>query len=121
MIGCTERTLRRRPLLGADDPLALTQICAFAPISLGMYFHYFAPVLPAFFFRTSAHVTDALLLVRIRFSQPPDVSGDLTDKLAIDARHGDVCLFLDGDVDTCRYVEHDRVRVSERKDHLLAP
>src|SRR4051794_3360726 len=65
-------------------------------------------------------VADALLLVGIRFAQPADVRGDLADQLAVDARHGQVRLLVDRDVDPVRDVEDDRVRVAEREDHLLA-
>src|SRR2546430_6558314 len=67
-----------------------------------------------------AGVADALLLVRIRLAQPPDVRRHLSHELAVDARHRDVRLLVDRDVDASRDVEHHRVRVAEREDHLLA-
>src|SRR5204862_1446020 len=66
-----------------------------------------------------AGVADALLLVRIRFAQPADVGRDLADQLAIDAGHRDMRLLFDRDVNPRRDVEHHRVRVAEREDHLL--
>src|SRR5262249_52392585 len=67
-----------------------------------------------------AGVADALLLVRIRLAQPPDVGRDLSDQLPVDAGHGDVGLFVDRDVYPRRDVEDDGVRVAKREDDLLA-
>src|SRR5215472_5980208 len=66
-----------------------------------------------------ARIANAFLLVRVRLAQSPDVRGDLTDELPVDARHGDVRLLVDGHVNALRDVEHDRVRVPEGEDHLL--
>ena len=49
-----------------------------------------------------------------------DVRRHLADELLVDARHGDVRLLLDRDVDPRRDVEHDRVRVAEREHDLPA-
>src|SRR5882672_3782492 len=57
------------------------------------------PRLPGLLLQDLARVANALLLVRIRLAQPPDIRGDLADELPIDARHGDVRLLLDRDVD----------------------
>ena len=53
-------------------------------------------------------------------AQTPDIGSHLAHELAIDAGHGDMRLLLDRDIDAVRNVEHDRVRVTEREDHLLA-
>src|SRR5262249_47002994 len=65
-------------------------------------------------------IANALLLVGVRFAEPPDVRRHLPDELTIDAGHRDVRLLVDRDVDPLRDVEHDRVRVAEREHHLLA-
>src|SRR5580765_9046675 len=65
-------------------------------------------------------VPHALLLVRIGLAPAPDVGRDLADQLAVDAGHGDVRLLVDRHVDPGGDVEHDRVRVAEREDDLLA-
>src|SRR5262245_47440644 len=46
-----------------------------------------------------AGVADALLLVGVRLAQAADVGRDLADELAVDARHRDVRLLVDRDVD----------------------
>src|SRR5207249_3163507 len=71
-------------------------------------------------FQDLAGIAHALLLVGIWLPQAPDVGGDLTDELPIDAGHRDVRLLLDGDVDPLGNVEHHRMRVTQRKDDLLA-
>ena len=76
--------------------------------------------MPAFFFKHFAGVAHALLLVRIGLAQAADVGRNLSHQLAVDARDGDVRLLLDDDVDARGHVEHDRVRVPEREDDLLA-
>src|SRR5262245_34149304 len=66
-----------------------------------------------------ARVADALLLVRVGFPQAADVGGHLSNQLPVDAGHRDVRLLVDRDIDPVRDVEHDRMRVAERKLHLL--
>src|SRR5687768_4513041 len=65
-------------------------------------------------------IPHALLLIRIGLSKPSQVGCDLTNELTIDARHRDVRLFIDRDVDARRHVKQDRMRVAERQDDLLA-
>src|ERR1700737_4073464 len=77
--------------------------------------------LPDFLLQHFAGVAHALLLVRIGLAKTPDVGGHLSNQLTVDAGHGDMGLLIDGDGDAGRHVEHDRVRVAEREDHLLAP
>src|SRR5712692_8859565 len=67
-----------------------------------------------------AGVTNALLLVRIGLAESANVGRHLSDQLTIDACHGEVRLFVDRDVDPGGDVEHDRVRVPKREDHLLS-
>src|SRR5262249_40842459 len=64
-----------------------------------------------------ARVPHALLLVRVGLAHPPDVCGHLPHELSIDARHGDVRLLLDRDIDPGRDVENHRVRIAEREMH----
>src|SRR5262252_8239427 len=67
-----------------------------------------------------ARVADTLLLIRVRLAQAADVGGDLADELPVDAGHRDVRLLFDSDLDSAGNVEHDRVRVAEGENHLLA-
>src|SRR5713101_3248985 len=61
-----------------------------------------------------AHVADALLLVRVRLAQAPDLRRHLAHLLAVDAgdRHA-VGLRVHRDLDPGRDREHDRMRVAE--------
>src|SRR5512145_1158931 len=67
-----------------------------------------------------ARVPDPLLLIGIGLAEAPDVRRDLSDLLPVDPGYGDVRLLVDRDVDALRDIEHDRVRIAQRKDDLLA-
>src|SRR5882672_6282289 len=80
----------------------------------------FCARLPRLLLQDLAGIPDALLLVGIGLSQPSDVRRHLPNGLPVDAGHGDVRLLIDRDVDPRGDVEDDRVRISQRKNHLLA-
>src|SRR6185436_4450750 len=65
-------------------------------------------------------VANALLLIRVGLAQAAEVGGDLADQLPIDARHRDVRLLVDGDIDPLGDVEDHRMRIAEREVNLLA-
>src|SRR5688572_9449099 len=66
--------------------------------------------LPDLLLQDLAHVAHALLLVGVGLAQPADVRRNLADHLAVRARHRDVGLLVDRDVDSVGNVEHDRMR-----------
>src|SRR4051812_22516641 len=80
----------------------------------------FGSGLSGFLLQDLTRIPDTLLLVRIRLAQTTDVGGHLSDKLAVYAGYRNVRLLVDRDVDARRNIEHHRVRVAEREDHLLA-
>src|SRR6187549_1780329 len=55
--------------------------------------------LPDLLLQHFAHVAHTLLLVRIGLAHAADVRGNLADHLPVDARHRDVRLLVDDDVD----------------------
>src|SRR5262249_4164126 len=80
----------------------------------------FRPRLSRLLLQHFARIADAFLLVRIRLAEAADVGGHLADQLPIHPGHRDVRLLVDRDVESLRDVEHDRMRVAEREDDLLA-
>src|SRR5438067_3472937 len=72
--------------------------------------------LPRLLLQDFARIADTLLFVRVRLAQTADVGRDLTDELSIDAGDREMRLLVDDDIDAHGNVEHDGVRVAERKN-----
>src|SRR5262249_19124855 len=64
-------------------------------------------------------VADALVLVRIRFSQRPDIRGDLSDLLPIHSADDQPGLLIDGYADARWNRILDRMRITQREDHRI--